>query len=87
MEEKYIVYEINEEELKEAAGGDRLPHYDLGLCYECHKNIGSVKGFIIKDEAGKILEFKYTKGLCESCAQKDVDLYLNFGWEFVSWIS
>lgn len=84
MEEKYVVYEINEEELKEVAGGNFLPDYHSGLCYECHKNKASVKGFLIKDSEGKILQIKYMKGICETCAQKDVDIYLNVGWEFVS---
>ena len=55
MEEKYVVYEIKEEELKEVAGGDFLPDYHSGLCYECHKNKASVKGFLIKDSERKIL--------------------------------
>ena len=86
MKEKYVVYEISEEEIKEIAGGNILPPQQSILCDECHYNIASVNGFVVKNIDGKNLEIKYRYPWCESCAQKEVDIYVGMGWEFVGWL-
>ena len=86
MKEKYVVYEINEEELNEILGGEKQTnYYPPVLCAYC-RNTSIVGGYIVKNRTGSILKVHFAEPMCENCAQKDVDLYLKFGWEFVSWL-
>ena len=85
MKEKYVVYEINEEELNEILGGEKLADYPPRLCTRCRKT-PIVGGYIVKNRTGSILKVHFADPLCKNCAQPDVDLYLKFGWEFVSWL-
>ena len=85
MKEKCVVYEISEEELDEIIGGEKQSIYPPRLCVFCG-DTKIVSGYIVKNKAGSILKVHLSEPLCENCAQKDVDLYLKFGWEFVSWL-
>lgn len=85
MKEKYVVYEINEEELNEILGGEKLADYPPRLCTRC-RSTPIVNGYIVKNREGSILKVHFADPLCENCAQADVELYLKFGWEFVSWL-
>ena len=83
MEEKFVVYEINEDELNEVAGGDKLPYIGPVICGKC-TNQASKHGFVIRNNKGSILKVHFSKPLCDGCAQKEVDLYA--GFEFVTWL-
>ena len=82
----YEIIRITEEQLDQISGGVN-PSYSKEMCSNCRKHYATKGGFIVRDDtSGLIHQVNFKGNMCDSCAEKKLQVFLNQGNTFVRWL-
>lgn len=81
------VTRLTEEQLKQVTGGT-ASSATKELCSNCRKYYATKSGFVVRDDSsGLIHQVNFKGNLCDACAEKKLQFYLNQGNTLVQWLA
>ena len=81
----FEVTKLTEEQLKKISGGT-IPTPKEEKCSKCRKHDATKGGFIARDGNGVTLTQYFKGNRCDSCAEKELQSYVDLGYTFVQWL-